>query len=36
VELFDFGGRALPGVGFADPLRACWQYAPALAGACAR
>ena len=34
LTLFDFGGRALPGVSFADPLRACGQYAPAMAGAC--
>jgi arabinogalactan endo-1,4-beta-galactosidase len=36
LTLFDFSGRALPGVSFADALRACWQYAPTLAGACAR
>jgi arabinogalactan endo-1,4-beta-galactosidase len=36
LTLFDFSGRALPGVSFADPLRACRQYAPAMAGACAR
>jgi arabinogalactan endo-1,4-beta-galactosidase len=36
LTLFDFSGHALPGVSFADPLRACWQYGPALAGACAR
>jgi arabinogalactan endo-1,4-beta-galactosidase len=35
LTLFDFSGRALPGVSFADPLRACREYAPALAGACA-
>jgi len=35
LTLFDFSGRALPGVSFADPLRACAQYAPALPGACA-
>jgi arabinogalactan endo-1,4-beta-galactosidase len=29
LTLFDFIGHALPGVGFADPLRACAQYAPA-------
>jgi arabinogalactan endo-1,4-beta-galactosidase len=29
LTLFDFTGHALPGVGFADPLRACAQYAPA-------
>jgi arabinogalactan endo-1,4-beta-galactosidase len=34
LTLFDFSGRALPGVSFADPLRACARYAPALAGAC--
>jgi hypothetical protein len=34
LTLFGFGGRALPGVSFADPLRACARYAPALAGAC--
>ena len=33
--LFDFSGHALPGVSFADPLRACRQYAPAMAGSCA-
>jgi arabinogalactan endo-1,4-beta-galactosidase len=27
LTLFDFTGHALPGVGFADPLRACEQYA---------
>jgi arabinogalactan endo-1,4-beta-galactosidase len=26
LTLFDFSGRALPGVGFAEPLRACAQY----------
>ena len=36
LTLFDFSGHALPGVSFADPLRACAGYAPALAGACAR
>jgi arabinogalactan endo-1,4-beta-galactosidase len=35
LTLFDFSGHALPGVSFADPLRACARYAPALAGACA-
>jgi arabinogalactan endo-1,4-beta-galactosidase len=35
LTLFDCSGRALPGVSFADPLRACAQYAPALPGACA-
>jgi arabinogalactan endo-1,4-beta-galactosidase len=34
LTLFDFGGQALPGVSFADPLRAFARYAPALAGAC--
>ena len=34
LTLFDFAGRALPGVSFADPLQACARYAPALAGAC--
>jgi arabinogalactan endo-1,4-beta-galactosidase len=29
LTLFDVTGHALPGVGFADPLRACAQYAPA-------
>jgi arabinogalactan endo-1,4-beta-galactosidase len=28
LTLFDFTGHALPGVSFADPLRACAQYAP--------
>jgi arabinogalactan endo-1,4-beta-galactosidase len=28
VTLFDFGGRALPSVAFADPLAACARYAP--------
>ena len=31
LTLFDFSGDALPGVSFADPLRACTSYAPALA-----
>ena len=35
LTLFDFAGHALSGVSFADPLRACGGYAPALAGACA-
>jgi arabinogalactan endo-1,4-beta-galactosidase len=28
LTLFDFRGRALPAVSFADPLRACAEYAP--------
>jgi arabinogalactan endo-1,4-beta-galactosidase len=28
LTLFDFSGHALPGVSFADPLRACAEYAP--------
>jgi arabinogalactan endo-1,4-beta-galactosidase len=28
LTLFDFTGQAMPSVGFADPLRACAQFAP--------
>jgi hypothetical protein len=34
LTLFDFTGHALPGVSFADPLRACTSHALALAAAC--